>query len=926
MTRAPHLVFLGWNRPPLAAAAEWLHEHAGEDMGGLLVALPGARAGRRLREILARRIGARWRPPRILTAGALVDELLAVEGRPAGRTVRTLAWVRALQELPGAERERIAARAPEEGDLAGWTRIAEEVRALFGEVAAEGLDFARVAERVARSAIAGETARWRALARAQTRMAELLAAHGLVDPHLGRLAALAAGRVDGTARVVLAGVVDMNGLLRRTLELVGERATALVPAPAAEAAEFDALGCLRPAAWAERDVPLELERWRVAERPGDQAEEAMRLLATWNGRFAAEEITLGVADPELVPYLRQRLAAAGVTARDAAGLPLERTRPVRLLAAVQAFLAGRRFADYAALLRHPDLEAALAARPALARIAPAELLDAYQAEHLPAVVDGRWRGAPEPRAGLAALHAAVEEDLGELARGERRALPGWADAVRGFLLAVYDSAAPLDPAREDDRVLGAALAEIASALEELAETPPGLAPPAPAAGALDVLLRTLRGRAVPPPVPRPGEPAIELLGWLELVLDDARALVVTGFQDGRVPEAVPGDAFLPDSLRRELGLVDDERRLARDVYALHVLRHAREEVAFVSARRDRAGDPLRPSRLAFHRPPAEIAARVRRWLSPKDARLARPPAVDAPGAAERARRPPAVVPDLPRFWVTWFRTYLESPYLFYLRHVLELETLDDRAREMDPLGFGNLAHEVLRAFGASEWRDSDDPAPIAAFLREEARRRAALRFGRDPLPAVELQIEQLVHRFGLFASRQAARVREGWRIAHCEWTPEGGGRPLPVAGGEVLLVGRVDRLDRHDDGRWAILDYKTGETVKDPAKSHRKEERWIDLQLPLYAWLAREVVGDATPFLGFAALGKDPRNVDFLLAKDWDETVIEEAVAEARRIVETVRAGGPFAIADARPREPILAALLGQGLLERDEDGTESEA
>src|SRR5262249_54804417 len=69
--------------------------------------------------------------------------------------------------------------------------------------------------------------------------------------------------------------------------------------------------------------------------------------------------------------------------------------------------------------------------------------------------------------------------------------------------------------------------------------------------------------------------ALDLLGWLELLWEDAPHLVVAGLNDGRVPETVAGDAFLPEALRRRLGLKTNEARFARDAYLLAALAAAR---------------------------------------------------------------------------------------------------------------------------------------------------------------------------------------------------------------------------------------------------------------------------------------------------------------------------------------------------------------
>ena len=56
---------------------------------------------------------------------------------------------------------------------------------------------------------------------------------------------------------------------------------------------------------------------------------------------------------------------------------------------------------------------------------------------------------------------------------------------------------------------------------------------------------------VPPDV---ADDAVELLGWLELPLDDTPAAIITSFNEGFVPTSLNSDLFLPNELRRRLGL------------------------------------------------------------------------------------------------------------------------------------------------------------------------------------------------------------------------------------------------------------------------------------------------------------------------------------------------------------------------------------
>ena len=922
--------FLGWDGPAVDLAAEWLTRECGADLGGTVVALPGSRAGRLLVERLGQAQPPDWQPPTIVTTGQLTDEFLHLDRPSAARLVRTLSWEQALRQLSDSELGALVSRPPEVHEGAAWRRLASEVRGVFATLSAEGLDFATVSGEAMGSRSRGEQRRWEALSRAQALAEDYLAKAELCDPHRGRLAALQRGNlIDPQRPVVLVGVVDAIGLVRQLVEALsqaGGTVHALVFAPEECSEAFDAMGCLEPDAWLGRSWTPPLDAWHVALGPDDQSQQATRSIGLWEGRYTAEQITIGVADREVAPFLERSFQEQDVFARDAEGTGLGSTPPARLLSGIASFLGRGRFADLAGLVRHPDLETYLCAGLDLEGYAAGQLFDEYHNDHLPGSQPRLWlralSGSKVRRSELAQqLGEAVQEWLAPLG-GRPRSLSEWAGPVRDVLGAVYGER-EFDSSHPEHRLLRAGLRGLAEGLEHIAELPNAANPEVGAAEALEILLGEIAAERVPPRAAAPEEAAVELLGWLELAMDEAPALVVTGFNEGFMPEAVQGDGWLPDGLRQELGLPDDRGRLARDLYTLEWLTNSREEFVLISGRRTLDGDPLRPSRLAFHGSPEQALEGVRHFLPQEDAEV--PDAVTPLGRA-KLKMPPVLTP--PGDWsASAISEYLASPYIFCLRKLAGLQTLDDRDQEMGPMLFGIIGHEVLNQFGQSDLTASTDPKAIASLLKAALEAECSRRFGSAALPAVQLQSRQLAYRLDLFAQRQAARAAEGWRIEHVEWAPSGS-VTLDVDGLDATFVGRIDRIDRHEDGRWAILDYKFGEKAKYPKTEHLRRGEWVNVQLPLYALLAREVIGDAHPELGYFNLAATESDSGVQLAKEFDGATLDAALDAARQVVREVREQlsrdePDFDLGQPKIFDPILAELCGQGLLSL--DGEEEE-
>jgi hypothetical protein len=776
---------------------------------------------------------------------------------------------------------------------------------MLDDLSAQGLRCADVAPLCSARFDFTDEDRWAALAALDEAYDQTLARAGLQDRHAARHAAIADHRCASESQIILLAAADLNLVTRQMLEQLGSPVTALIHAPAEHADLFDALGCLLVDRWSERHLALDRSRIHVVDRPRDQVAQVLRLLRdpAPGAAFAVDQATVGLGDDALAPMLVRSLDLAGVPARPAVGRPFSHTSPATLLSALARFLASRRFEDLAILLRHPDLEAGLAAHlPAPPEGSWLSTLDHFRTEHLTVTAGTSWPG-DAPAQAVAKLVAAITA-LAPPDYQRAQPLPQWSGAIAQVLNRVYGSRA-LHRDHSADLQLIRALEMIAAALREQSSLPAvadGLAPVVTFAQAVTFTLSRLADAAIPP---EGGPPAVETLGWLELPLDDAPLLIVTGVNEGNVPESVNSDAFLPDHVRSVLGLLDNRRRFARDLMALTAILASRPIVHLIAGRRGAEDDPLIPSRLLLARPADELPAWVAALnLAPERAPTADPatPPPDAgcllPSAdgGSHFHVPPPEPPaqPLPTLRVTAFRDYLACPYRFYLRHVLRLASLDDHAREMDASTFGVLAHGVLQDFGRGPLASSTDARAITDALGGGLDDAIAWRFGPRPPAAVILQREQLRIRLGDFARWQADQARAGWRILPDKVERELSAT-LEVDGQPFTITGRIDRIDTHPDLGYRILDYKTGDTARDPERQHRRitdaSPQWIDLQLPLYRTLAAGVgITGTSVALGYVLLPKHAEDSG-LAEAPWDQADLDSALETACGVIRNLRAG-----------------------------------
>jgi ATP-dependent helicase/nuclease subunit B len=919
-----HRHFLTWDRPWLPQVAAWLaRDWSGNgplDLSDLMVVVPTQQAARRLREALAEFAGRRGSavfPPRAVTPDALLAE---GAGGPdvASRLEALLAWAEVLRNVDLDTVAEVFPVAPPRRD-AGWAwSQAEQLYRLQTQLTEGGLAFAEVA------AAAGpefpEGSRWLQLAALERQQAEVLAALGRREPHAARRDfARSPALPAGVRRVAVLAVADPLPLALEVLAAwsVQVPVEVLVFAPETEAEGFDGAGRPRPESWSRREleVPHFERRVRLQADPADEAEQIVRLVT----RYAEPDglVALGVADPEVMPLLENDLTRAGRPHYNPEGALWRTHRLHALLVALAALAREPAYEAVAALARCPDFLRGLQERFGAGFSGALFLaeLDDLRAAHLPAnLADARRFVSP------AATHVARGLELMEELRTMlvREEFPGGAVAALTALLGgrSYDRRLP-----EDARAIAAAevwrevMRQCDSARESFAAWA--------ADDWWDIALR-LFGDSRQSEEKATG--ALELQGWLELPWEDAPHLIVAGLNEGLVPDAIVGDAFLPESLRETLGLKTNPARYARDAYLLQALAASRRDggrLELLFAKHSAAGDPLRPSRLLLACADRALPARISHVFRPVEA--LRPNLAWTRAWRLRPRRepPPSRVP------VTGLRAWLACPFRFYLAHGLKMRAVDPAKNEMDAFDFGTLCHAALEELGRDAgMRDCTDAGVLREFLLAGFERALRVRFGVSlPLPLV-VQAESARQRLGKVAVVQARERADGWRIERIE-------SAITLELGGLIVRGRIDRIDHHEaTGAWRVLDYKTSDTAVPPSRSHLRPLRptdvdlpawrrvmvdgrecvWSDLQLPVYLRaLGQELAGAPSITGGYFNLPKAAGETGLALWPELSGGLLAAAHACTDGVAECIRAGEFWPPAELEPDYDDFASLVHHG-------------
>jgi ATP-dependent helicase/nuclease subunit B len=541
-----------------------------------------------------------------------------------------------------------------------------------------------------------------------------------------------------------------------------------------------------------RRVAAALERWHVAvdDSGGDALAETP---AGVFARLAAEAALGGLEPVTLLALLKHPLLRLGAKegAHHAAIATLEHAllrgpRPspgsdalMRALSTFRATRAELHRSDPRGLIDDDrfDVAAELIARLGAA-LAPLE----------------RLKRGSHSLAALATSHSAVISGLGRDAKGEVAAFAG------------HDGTA------------------LRRAFEELAESPSAAGLAVAKTDYAELFHAAIADRVVRRPEIH--DVRVHIYGPLEARLQTIDRVVLGGLNEGTWPPETRNDPWLSRPMRRDLGLDPPERRIGLSAHDFAQALGAAEVILSRAAKI--AGSPTVTSR--FVQRIAALAggrwdaarARGHRYVD-----LAR--ALDHPAAVKSAERPapaPKLAARPQRLSVTAIEDWLRDPYTIYARHILRLQPLDAVDTPPGARDRGTIIHGAIGDY-TEKFAAATPADPMQELLKLGEKHFAPL---ADFPEARAFWWPRYLRIAQWFAAWDNAR-RAGLTALHAEIRGE---LKFPLGKREFTLSAIADRIERRQDGSYAILDYKTG-----AARTEKQVRTGLAPQLTLEAAILR---------------------------------------------------------------------------------------
>ncbi|OEH84680.1 hypothetical protein BHU72_07525 [Desulfuribacillus stibiiarsenatis] len=169
-------------------------------------------------------------------------------------------------------------------------------------------------------------------------------------------------------------------------------------------------------------------------------------------------------------------------------------------------------------------------------------------------------------------------------------------------------------------------------------------------------------------------------------------------------------------------------------------------------------------------------------------------------------------------------TLAKCPYGYFLQEILKVtpkeEIVYDATKWLDPASRGQLLHSIFETFYKELKQNKEKPSCIQHEEMMVNIANAIIEEYREEIPppsdrVFRMEVEDIHHCCKIFL-REEEEYCENYEPEHFEYSfGRKGDEPAVItlpSGKQIKVAGVVDRVDRRSDGRYHIIDYKTGST------------------------------------------------------------------------------------------------------------------
>lgn len=898
----PKRHFLDWESPLATSVAEWVLASAEKEescylLEDYLIIAPTKQAGRRLRETLAT-LAEKEKfvviPPHVVTPDFLVDPSHQKDIVTANPIDEYLIWKGILNSLEVSNYKALFPNTNNFKNESWITSTIKEIRSVRRTLGESGLTISGVVD-----SNTLEKNRWKEFSNLEAIYHQQLKKLSLMDREEARAEFSRAPYYDNEyKKVIIAATPDPLPISIEALKNFDQISSVevLVWSPEILKENFDEWGRPNIDYWSESKIEINdfdesVHKTLSVENFGDLGAE----LASQHSQ-AFGTVSFGIGLIESIASIRRKLERVGINSFDPSGIDLTKQPILEVLRCLSQCLSNETFDSLSKIVRLPIIAQMIVRGSETKEDDLLSAVDLFIKNHCPDLIQ--------------TIQPLVKDDILILV------LEWWENwksqlssknGVDGILLFLqeayqeqeYQTNLPVDRIQLDS-IKGClkVLEEIQTSLERNStklNTKESLAL---------LLYRVKTEKISEEKLPE----SIDLHGWLELLWEDSPHLIITGMNEGTIPDLTFSDSYLPNSLRESLNLRSNEDRIARDSYILTALtenrKHQKGRIDYLYSETKVDGTPARPSGFFYRCQDNEIAERVFSELKSD------PFSMEVPAKSWNWKfNSPSVPADhkiKQSISITKLRDYLTCPYRFYLKNILSITSNTSSHKEMDALQLGTFIHRVIERYGKNEdINTTADPRAIFEYFKSEWNKIITINYGKFLPLTIEIQKQSIEQKFLWLSEIEANSRNEGWQII-----PEFVETNIEIPLSNSLITGVVDRVERNSNtGEYRVLDLKTGTSTLGHSKNqevfgaHLRKLKtneqisdlptcmvyenesetyvWKNLQLPLYH-IGLGLEGDSKK-AGYIVLANSRRETQYL---EWDD--IEKVLASAQKCAQGI--------------------------------------